>query len=93
LAEHGAVSEAAAKEMAEGVRSRIGSDYALSVTGIAGPTGGSETKPIGTVFIGLASERGTRVRRFLNPYDRETFKFVTSQQALDLLRRAVIAKK
>ena len=73
LAEHGAVSEAAAKEMAEGVRSRIGSDYALSVTGIAGPTGGSETKPIGTVFIGLASERGTRIRRFLNPYDRETF--------------------
>ena len=93
LAEQGAVSEAAAKEMAEGVRSRIGSDYALSVTGIAGPTGGSETKPTGTVFIGLTSERGTRVRRFLNPHDRETFKFVTSQQALDLLRRAVIAEK
>ncbi|PYI84048.1 MAG: hypothetical protein DME26_13825, partial [Verrucomicrobia bacterium] len=91
LAEGGAVSGPVAQEMAEGARSRTGSDYALSVTGIAGPTGGTESKPAGTVFIGLASTRKTVVRRFLNPYDRETFKYVTSQQALEALRRALMS--
>ena len=90
LAEHGAVSEAVAKEMAEGARERTGSDYAISVTGIAGPSGGTEAKPVGTVFIGLAKNRGTQVRQHRNNYDRETFKYVTSQQALEMLRRAIL---
>ncbi len=90
LAKNGAVSEPVAREMAEGVRRETGADYALSATGIAGPTGGTPEKPVGTVFIGFASERETLVKKFLNQYDRETFKFLTSQQALDLLRRKVM---
>jgi nicotinamide-nucleotide amidase len=87
LARHGAVSEPVALEMAEGARRQTGADYALSVTGIAGPTGGTDAKRVGTVFVGLAGPFPTRVDRYFNPYDRETFKQVTAQQALDLLRR------
>lgn len=91
LACHGAVSEQTAHEMAEGARTRHGTDYAVSVTGIAGPDGGSVEKPVGTVFIALATPQKTIVEKNFNPYDRETFKFVTSQQALDLLRRNIRA--
>jgi nicotinamide-nucleotide amidase len=87
LLDNGAVSEPVAKEMAEGARKETGADYALAVTGIAGPSGGTEIKPVGTVFIGLASPFETLVERNFNPFDRETFKQVTAQQALDLLRR------
>jgi nicotinamide-nucleotide amidase len=87
LRTHGAVSEPTAREMAEGVRSRLGADFALAVTGIAGPAGGTPAKPVGTVFIGLAAAGETVARSYFNPYDRETFKLVTSQQALDLLRQ------
>jgi nicotinamide-nucleotide amidase len=87
LAANGAVSEPVAREMAEGARKSTAADFALSVTGIAGPGGGMEAKPVGTVFIGLAGPFPTIVIRHYNPYDRETFKQVTAQQALDLLRR------
>ena len=87
LATHGAVSEAVAREMAEGARRQIQADYALSVSVIAGPGGGAADKPVGTVFIGLAGPSGTVVERNFNPYERETFKQVTAQQALELLRR------
>jgi nicotinamide-nucleotide amidase len=87
LKEDGAVSEAVAREMAEGARGELAADYALSVTGIAGPTGGTKQKPVGTVFIGLAAPEGITVEKGFNPYDRETFKWMTAQQALDLLRR------
>ena len=87
LATHGAVSEVVAREMAEGARHRTRSDYALAITGIAGPTGGTPEKPVGTVFIALAQAAGTQVLRNLNVFDRETFKRVTSDQALDLLRK------
>jgi nicotinamide-nucleotide amidase len=89
LSEHGAVSAAVARQMAEGARLRLATDYGLAVTGIAGPDGGSAQKPVGTVFIALAGPQGTTVEKHFNPFDRETFKFVTSQQALDLLRHAV----
>ena len=91
LAAHGAVSEAVVREMAEGARRHSGTDYALAVTGIAGPTGGTPEKPVGTVFIALATAQQTVVLNPVNPYDRETFKYVTSQQALELLRRAMLA--
>ena len=92
LDKHGAVSEAVAREMAEGAQRTAGADYAISVTGIAGPSGGSAEKPVGTVFIGLAGRFSTIVERNFNPYDRETFKQVTAQQAMDLLRRTLDRK-
>ncbi|MFO1512502.1 MAG: competence/damage-inducible protein A [Verrucomicrobiota bacterium] len=90
LAAHGAVSEAVAREMAEGARKTTAADFALSVTGIAGPGGGSEAKPVGTVFIGFASADETIVLRQFNPFDRETFKTVTTTQALEMLRRKLV---
>jgi nicotinamide-nucleotide amidase len=90
LAVHGAVSEAVAREMAEGARLETGADYALSITGIAGPGGGIEAKPVGTVFIGFASADQTIVLKQFNPFDRETFKNVTGTQALEVLRRKIL---
>jgi nicotinamide-nucleotide amidase len=91
LEQHGAVSKAVAREMVEGARQQAQAEYALAVTGIAGPSGGTNEKPVGTVYIGLAGPSGTVVQRQFNPYDRETFKQVTTQQALDLLRRAILS--
>jgi len=91
LDEHGAVSEAVARLMAEGARKKCRADYALSITGVAGPSGGSEATPVGTVFMALADEKGTMAERHFNPFDRETFKYAASQQAMDLLRRALLA--
>ncbi len=92
IATHGAVSEPVAAAMAEGARSRAGVDFALATTGIAGPGGGSAEKSVGTVFIGLAAKgRETLVRRFRFATDRETFKDLAAQAALDLLRRALLA--
>ena len=89
LEAHGAVSEPVAREMAEGIRRETGADYALAVTGIAGPGGGTPEKPLGTVFLALARSETTVVLKQQNACDRETFKQVTAQQALDLLRRTV----
>lgn len=89
LATHGAVSEAVAREMAEGARRETGADYALSVTGIAGPGGGSETKPVGTVFMALASVNATVSLKQFNPFDRETFKNVTGTQVMEMLRQTI----
>jgi len=91
LAAHGAVSEPTAREMAEGARRRLGSDFALALTGIAGPSGETAGKPVGTVFIALATPAATRVEHHLNRYDRGTFKQVASQQALELLRQHLVS--
>jgi nicotinamide-nucleotide amidase len=85
LAQYGAVSEAVAREMAEGALRAGRSDYSIAVTGIAGPGGGTPEKPVGTVFIGVASARETRIFRRFNPGDRLAFKELTSQQALEQL--------
>jgi nicotinamide-nucleotide amidase len=91
LAAHGAVSENVAREMAAGAREKFGADFALAVTGIAGPGGGSAEKPVGTVFIALASAGGVAVKKFLNVWDRATFRQVTATQALEWLRQTVSA--
>jgi PncC family amidohydrolase len=90
LAAHGAVSEAVAREMAEGARKKFGADFALAITGIAGPGGGSKYKPVGTVFIALAGASGTTVERRLNLYNRGKFKEVTTRQALSLLHARLL---
>ena len=88
---HGAVSEAVARAMAEGARGRAASTYGLATTGIAGPTGGSDEKPVGTVYIALASGDSEIVaKKFLFSTDRETFKQLAAQAALDLLRRRLL---
>jgi PncC family amidohydrolase len=88
---HGAVSEAVARAMAEGAHTRAASTYGLATTGIAGPTGGSDEKPVGTVYITLASgDSETVAKKFLFPTDRETFKQLAAQSALDLLRRRLL---
>lgn len=93
LEEYGAVSEETAREMADGAREKSGADYALSVTGIAGPEGGTPEKPVGTVFIALASAAGVEVWKEYFPLDRWTFKWRVAQSALNRLRLALLARR
>jgi nicotinamide-nucleotide amidase len=86
----GAVSEEVACAMAEGVLQRSGATYSLSTTGIAGPAGGTLEKPVGTVFIALASKNnGARVEKLFFPSDRRSFKRICTQHALEMLRRKI----
>ncbi len=94
IEQHGAVSAEVACAMAAGALASAKTDFALALTGIAGPSGGSDEKPVGTVFIGIA-ERGkpaTAHREFF-PSDRETFKQLATQKALDLLRYALLGMR
>jgi nicotinamide-nucleotide amidase len=92
IEKHGAVSELVARAMAEGARKRARSTYALATTGIAGPSGGSEDKPAGTVYIALAAAEGQmKVERRFYPNERETFKQLVAQAAFEMLRRKLIA--
>jgi nicotinamide-nucleotide amidase len=88
---HGAVSEAVALAMADGLRSRAGVDVAIGVTGIAGPDGGTPEKPVGTVAVAAVTARATRSRVLRFSGEREQIKFQASQVALDLVRRMLIA--
>jgi nicotinamide-nucleotide amidase len=90
LLEHGAVSGPVAEAMAEGIRKRAGTDFGLSITGIAGPDGGTEEKPVGTVFIALADELKTEHRRLNLFGDRSLVRWRASQAALDMLRRRLL---
>lgn len=90
LRKHGAVSAEVAEAMAEGIRKRARTDLGLSVTGIAGPTGGTEEKPVGLVYIALADDVRTEHRKLMLPGDRHLIRWRASQAALDLLRRRLI---
>jgi nicotinamide-nucleotide amidase len=92
IEKHGAVSEPVAGALAEHARECAGSKYALATTGIAGPTGGSPEKPVGTVYIALAAPDENVVKKFFFPTDRDTFKQLAAQAAFDLLRRKLIGK-
>ena len=93
LACHGAVSGEVAKAMADGARLVIGSDLALSVTGIAGPDGGTAEKPVGTVFIALSGLQTSIVQQHLFHGDRATIRQQTSEQAFFLLKNHLLAEK
>ena len=89
LRKYGAVSAAVAAEMAEGARKKAGADWAVSVTGIAGPGGGTPGKPVGLVYLGVAGSEGVEtIEKKLVP-ERKTFKAMASQSALDLLRKKI----
>jgi nicotinamide-nucleotide amidase len=89
LAEHGAVSAEAAAAMAHGARRALGVDVAVAVTGIAGPDGGTEEKPVGLVFLHAAGPGGEVARRIDFPGDRETIRLRAAVAALHLVRRLV----
>ena len=89
IEEHGAVSQPTARAMAEGIRARTGAAIGIAITGIAGPTGGTPEKPVGLVFIGLADDRGTQVREFRFPGDRERVRQWASLMALEMIRRRI----
>lgn len=88
----GAVSKEVAEAMAKGMREKAGTDYAVSITGIAGPTGGTEEKPVGLVFIGFADDAQVKSFRIVLPGDRYLIRWRASQAALDYLRRQILKK-
>lgn len=87
---HGAVSSEVAEAMAEGIRLRLGADIAVSVTGTAGPGGGTPEKPVGTVWIGISSRLGTFSRRYQLGREREIVRSRSSSMALDMARREAL---
>jgi PncC family amidohydrolase len=93
LEQHGAVSEPTAREMATGALKRAKSDFALSITGIAGPTGGTPGKPVGTVCIALAAGTTVTVRTFNFPGDREMIRDRSAKMALTVLRYHLLGRK
>lgn len=90
IQKHTAVSQAVAAAMAEGARAKARSTYGVSTTGYAGPGGGTEYDPVGTVYIGLAGPEGTQVVRYRHTLGRDRVRILAAQNALDLLRRALL---
>ena len=76
--------------MAEGARTRFGADIAVATTGISGPGGGSEEKPVGLVFLALADAQGSEAHSFVIPLDRKRHRELTAQLALDWVRRKLL---
>jgi nicotinamide-nucleotide amidase len=87
IAEHGAVSKPVAQALAIGIRKRTGASIGIGITGVAGPAGGSENKPVGLVYISLADEHGVQVREFRFPGDRDRIRQLSSIAALEMVRR------
>ncbi len=92
ILKYGAVSEIVAKEMAEGAKKIFKSSWGLSTTGIAGPTGGTDEKPVGTVFIGLSGNKTTKVFKYNFHGNRERIRLKTTYEALSILRKTLLDK-
>lgn len=90
LATHGAVSEVVARALAEGARRRFGTDFGVGVTGVAGPTGGTPEKPVGTVHLAVAAPSGSRHRSLRLLGDRERVRWQATQAALEMIRRSLL---
>jgi len=90
IAKHGAVSREVAAALAEGIRKRTKATFGVGVTGVAGPTGGTPEKPVGRVYLGLASSDGTQVEERNFPGDRKRVRWFASQLALDMVRRKLM---
>ncbi len=88
--QHGAVSREVAAAMAEGIRKRCLASYGVGITGVAGPGGGTEQKPVGLVYVALAGEEGTQVVERNFPGDRKRIRQFSTQQALEMIRRALL---
>ena len=86
IEKHGAVSDRIAEAMAQGTRKRAGTDFAIGITGIAGPAGGSEQKPVGLVYISVDSDSGCETKRFVFAHDRDFIRLQAAQTALNMLR-------
>jgi len=86
IEKYGAVSEPVARAMAQGARRQAGTDYALALTGIAGPAGGSEQKPVGLVYISVDNPDGTETSRYIFAFDRSSVRLRAAQTALNILR-------
>ncbi|MHC4482682.1 MAG: competence/damage-inducible protein A [Planctomycetota bacterium] len=86
IEKHGAVSDQAAQALAEGARKRAGTDFAIGITGIAGPGGGSEQKPVGLVYIGVDSNSGCETKRIIMAGHRASIRLRAAQTALNMLR-------
>ncbi|KAA0225289.1 MAG: competence/damage-inducible protein A [Armatimonadetes bacterium ATM1] len=91
LSKFGAVSDPVARQMAEGVRRVLNVDFGIGITGIAGPDGGTPEKPVGLVYIALASEEGTEVQELRLSGDRDLIRYRATQLSLDLLRRRLLS--
>jgi len=92
LAEHGAVSEPVAKEMAKGCCKRLGSDWAIAITGVAGPGGGTEAKPVGLVYVAAAGPDGVEVQKLVFPGTREIIRLRSALTGLNMVRMRLQAQ-
>ncbi len=86
IEKHGSVSEPVANAMAQGARKRAGTDFAIAITGIAGPAGATEQKPVGLVYISVDSDNSCQTKRFIFPHDRDSIRLQAAQTALNMLR-------
>ena len=90
LKKFGAVSKETAMAMAHGAKKKLGCNVGIAITGIAGPTGGSKTKPVGTVFIAIAGEANEKNQRFLFKGSRQNIKLLTTNKALKMLKEFLL---
>ena len=93
LEQHGAVSEQTALEMCKGVKALANADFGISVTGIAGPGGGTDQKPVGTVWIGICGENAHKAEKFVFDGDRNQVRESTASTALEMVKNEILTSE